>query len=174
MNESGHSLRDIRRLVLDTNVVMALWHFRDPALARLRSHCESGEAVLLCRADSLDELRRVLAYRQFGVEPARQAEIHAGYVAASHCLPDPDEALRATLATLPRCSDRDDQKFLEIAWAGEAGALLTRDKLLLKLARKAPFREALRIMTPESFERSLGDAGQRPAQENAGEAVKKA
>jgi predicted nucleic acid-binding protein len=174
MNESGEFLRDARRLVLDTNVVMALWHFEDPGLPRLRARCEAGGFVMLCRADSLDELRRVLAYRQFGVEPVRQEAIHARYAAACHCLPEPDEALTARLAALPRCGDRDDQKFLEIAWAGEAGVLLTRDKLLLKLARRPPFRDALQIMTPERFEQGLSEAEAAMAQESGCAAVKNA
>lgn len=140
------------RLVLDTNVVMALWHFRDPGLAPLAALIERGACALLTRADCLDELQRVLAYRQFGVPPERQAQIHAHYAALAQCLSDPDEAERLALEALPRCKDRDDQKFLALAWAGRAEVLLTRDKLLLKLARKSPFREQLRILTPERFQ----------------------
>jgi predicted nucleic acid-binding protein len=49
---------------------------------------------------------------------------------------------------LPACRDRDDQKFLEAALAAGAGFLVTRDRALLGLARRAlPFR----ILTPAGF-----------------------
>lgn len=148
-------MNDARRIVLDTNVVMALWHFNDPALAQLRAHCVAQGTSLLTRADCVDELRRVLAYSQFGIEAERQQAIHADYAALASCLAEPDEAMLAQWASLPRCGDRDDQKFLELALQGEAGLLLTRDKLLLKLARKVPFRDCMRIITPERFEQEL-------------------
>lgn len=144
-----------QRLVLDTNVVMALWHFCDPQLAALAAFVQSPERILLTRADCLGELQRVLAYSQFAIAPERQHSIHAAYVQRTQCLAEPDESELAALEALPRCKDRDDQKFLSVAWAGAADALLTRDKLLLKLARKSPFRERLRILTPERFEQAL-------------------
>lgn len=146
---------DPQRVVLDTNVVMALWHFADPALARLRGFCDAPGVRLLCRPDSLGELRRVLAYPQFGIPAGRAETILSEYAAACEPLPPPDEAALAEEAALPRCRDRDDQKFLSIAWLGRAGVLLTRDKLVLKLARKPPFRDRMRILTPERFEQEL-------------------
>ncbi len=174
MNESETDQPGAWRLVLDTNVVMALWHFRDPGLPRLRSLCEQEGSGLFCREDSLDELQRVLAYRQFGIAPADQAAIHAGYVSLCRTLQMPDEPRQAQLALLPRCGDRDDQKFLEIAWEASANFLLSRDKLLLKLARRQPFRDTLRIMTPERFEQLLHDTPVGSPQECAAGAVKKA
>ncbi|PLK50857.1 putative toxin-antitoxin system toxin component, PIN family [Uliginosibacterium sp. TH139] len=148
---SSHRLR----VVIDTNVVMALWHFRDPALATLADWVGTSAVELLTRADCLDELARVLAYVQFRIEPAQRAQIYATYAQAARCLPEPDDTRLAELDALPRCKDRDDQKFLTLAWLGEADLLLTRDKLLLKLARKSPFRERLRILTPELWQREL-------------------
>ncbi|MDA0234164.1 MAG: PIN domain-containing protein, partial [Proteobacteria bacterium] len=52
-------------LVLDTNTVLALWMFRDPALEALRAWIDAGSCRLVSRADALEELRRVLAYAQF-------------------------------------------------------------------------------------------------------------
>ena len=66
-------------LVLDTNAVLSLWMFEDPALARLRVAIEEGAFTLFTRDDCLDELARVLAYSQFKLSPERQAEIAAAY-----------------------------------------------------------------------------------------------
>ncbi|MFN3631051.1 MAG: putative toxin-antitoxin system toxin component, PIN family, partial [Casimicrobiaceae bacterium] len=62
--------------------------------------------------------------------------------------PDPARA-----ASLPRCSDRTDQKFLEVALCGEADVLLTYDRALLKMNRRGLDFE---IMTPEAWARSKG------------------
>lgn len=137
------------RLLLDTNVVMALWHFADPELFELSAFIAEGRAVLVTRADCLDELRRVLAYNQFAIAPERQAAIHAAYAELAQCLPEPDLAQTEFAATLPRCKDRDDQKFVTLAWDALVEVLVTRDKLLLALARKAPLRGRIAILTPE-------------------------
>jgi predicted nucleic acid-binding protein len=52
---------------------------------------------------------------------------------------------------LPVCTDRDDQKFLEIARDADAAVLVTKDKALLKLARRAARENLFRIMTPDAW-----------------------
>ncbi|MCK2095927.1 PIN domain-containing protein [Thauera aromatica] len=137
------------RLVLDTNTVLALWMFRDPRLRALRSAIEEGRYRLFGREDASEELRRVLAYRQFGLEPDEQAALWHGYLAR---LEPADFAPAAeALAALPNCRDADDQKFLEIALRHAATHLLTRDRALLALARHRAIRPHFSILTPERF-----------------------
>ena len=52
---------------------------------------------------------------------------------------------------LPVCTDRDDQKFLEIARDAEAQVLITKDKALLKLARRTAREGLFKIMLPEAW-----------------------
>ncbi len=52
---------------------------------------------------------------------------------------------------LPVCTDKDDQKFLEIARDSGADILITKDKALLKLARKTAQAGIFRIMVPENW-----------------------
>ncbi|MDT3670493.1 MAG: putative toxin-antitoxin system toxin component, PIN family [Aromatoleum sp.] len=146
------------RLVLDTNTVMALWFFEDPRLARLRDAIEHHAPPLLARADTLEELRHVLAYRQFGASPDRQRDILDAYTArvtlAEPMDPtDGDDPL--SVPALPTCRDRDDQKFLEVARDGRASHLLSRDKVLLKLHRHRLVRGLFAVVTPESFAATL-------------------
>jgi hypothetical protein len=54
------------------------------------------------------------------------------------------------VTALPRCADRDDQKFLELARDSGADWLVTADKALLKLARRDRLRGLFRILTPET------------------------
>ncbi|MBD5801260.1 hypothetical protein AZOA_06670 [Azoarcus sp. Aa7] len=141
------------RLVLDTNTVMALWAFEDPRLQHLRQWIERDRAVLLASAATLEELRRVLAYRQFAIAPERQATILATYAGRSSTVPAPDAA--EDPPPLPACRDRDDQKFLETARDGGASHLVSRDKLLLKLNRHRLVRPLFAILTPEALDATL-------------------
>ena len=150
-----HETDDRRpRLVLDTNTVLALWMFRDPALTALREWIEAGGCRLYSRADALEELRRVLAYRQFGLDEPTQTRILRAY--RERTLNAADRSpLPAALPDLPRCRDEDDQKFLEIAQASAADYLLTRDKALLRLRRHPAMCTHCTIERPEAFQASV-------------------
>lgn len=128
---------------------MALWFFEDPGLFALREAVESGHLQLVARCDSLDELRRVLAYRQFAIPPQRQQSLLEEYTdRIAHQLTALDLAPKLDL---PACRDPDDQKFLDIAALGKAKQLITRDKLLLKLARHRVIKAQFHIITPEAW-----------------------
>ena len=138
-------------VVLDTNVVLSLWMFEDPALVRLRAAVESGALRPLSREDCLGELARVLAYPQFAQSPERQAEIAATYRARCTLV----EPVDPPACELPNCLDRDDQKFLELARDSGARALLTRDKLVLKLGKRPVIAARFAILTPEKLQIQL-------------------
>jgi putative PIN family toxin of toxin-antitoxin system len=138
-------------VVLDTNVVLSLWMFEDPALVRLRAAVESGALRPLSREDCLGELARVLAYSQFAQSPERQAEIAAAYRARCTLV----EPVDPPACELPNCLDRDDQKFLELARDSGARALLTRDKLVLKLGKRPVIAARFAILTPEKLQIQL-------------------
>ena len=136
------------RLVLDTNTVLALWMFHDPRLRILRDWIEADTCVLCARADALNELQLVLAYRQFALDTLTQQRVLHDYRARV-------EISAATVVSgaqaLPVCRDADDQKFLEITAEAGASSLLTRDKALLRLARHRLLRRRFSILTPEHF-----------------------
>ena len=132
------------RLVLDTNVVLDLLHFDDPAVAPIRRALQEGKAACIGNAACRDELAHVLSYPQFKITEHEARRILDEYDAlAQPC----HLAADATLPPLPQCRDPDDQKFLELARAAKADLLVTKDKALLALARKVG-RLGLQILTP--------------------------
>ena len=134
-------------MVLDTNVVLDLLRYHDIRSAGLNAAMNDGRVQALTDPRCSAELERVLSYPVFALDPAAQAEVmrvyRAGVVNAG--LADETDAQQ-----LPRCSDTDDQKFLELAWRTGAD-LVTRDKALLKLGRRFAKLGRGRICKPEEL-----------------------
>lgn len=135
------------RVVLDTNVLVSLYVFADSRFAPLRVRIEDGRWQAITSEACLGEFRRVIAYPMFSLTEAQQSGALAAYVARAlgH-----DGVSPAVAATLPRCSDRDDQKFLELARDSRSELLITADKALLRLARRDRLRGLFRILTPDA------------------------
>ena len=153
--KAGHSMA-LPTIVLDTNTIMALWVFQDPGLEHLRQWLDAdpGNTTVATRPDALEELRHVLAYRQFALSTAQQHELLAAYARRARIIMS-DPTTEPATAPLPRCRDADDQKFLEIARDSGASHLVSRDKALLRLARHRLVRERFSIQTPEALEAAL-------------------
>jgi len=131
-------------VVLDTNVGLDLFVFRDPRAQPLRDALHAGWLQAVTRADCRAEWRAVLAYPRLALNATAQQQAAADYDAlVQEC-----SALLAD-EPLPLCRDADDQKFLELAGAARAAILFTRDTELLRLARRTAARFA--ILTPESW-----------------------
>ena len=128
------------RIVLDTNVVLDLFHWANVDAVPIMAALEAGAIECLADDSTLDELRRVLAYPQLKLTPAMIADRYARYrelvrlIAAGEAPP------------LPRCQDRDDQKFLELAARSGADLLVSKDKALLRLRGRSKL--AFRIVKP--------------------------
>ncbi|KND57781.1 hypothetical protein BSCH_00797c [Candidatus Paraburkholderia schumanniana] len=136
------------RLVLDSNVWIDILVFDDPATRPIHTALEARTLEALIDSRCLTELTRVLDYPQFvrmdidrAAALARVARLST-FVAATL----PNEA-----HPLPRCKDRDDQKFLELAHASGADWLVSKDRAVLKLARRVARDFAFRIAEPKPF-----------------------
>ncbi|MFC0251724.1 putative toxin-antitoxin system toxin component, PIN family [Massilia consociata] len=133
-------------IVIDTNVCLDLFVFRDPRWAELVAALESGETVAVTRADCRDEYLAVLRYPHLPLDEAGRLEAQARFDALLQVVA-PD----ARHVRLPVCTDRDDQKFLEIARDAGAAVLVTKDKALLKLNRRCMREGLFKIMLPEAW-----------------------
>ena len=148
------------RVVLDTNVLVSLYVFSDSRYAPLRTAIEDGHWQALASAACLEEFTRVLNYPLFALPPEGQQQALAAYGRVATVITDAP----AQPALLPRCKDRDDQKFLELARDGGAQCLITSDKALLMLARRQKLAHLFRILTPDAALQGLQSS---PSEQNA-------
>jgi len=123
-------------------------HLADPQTQALQRAIMRG--TLRCFTDHpcLSELERVSAYPQFKLDTAAQRTLLERYRSfASACDSD---SYQSEDYPLPRCRDSDDQKFLILALRCRADLLITRDRLLLKLARHRHLPVPCMIVTAEA------------------------
>ncbi len=143
----------VPRLVLDTNVCLDLFLFRDAACAPLAAALAAGQVQAVADAACRDEWLRVLEYPSVPIRPEQRAGLRERFdarVAMLADLPAP-----ASLMPLPACRDPDDQKFLDLALASGADWLLSKDRDLLKLARRTRKAGLFLILKPEQWSPTL-------------------
>jgi putative PIN family toxin of toxin-antitoxin system len=139
------------RIVIDTNVCLDLFVFRDPRWASLMAALQSGAVEAVTRADCRQEWQMVLHYSHLPVTDDTRPACNAEFDALITCLEA--EALSPRPGVrLPICTDRDDQKFLELALGANAVTLITKDKALLKLARKTAKAGLFAIVAPQAWD----------------------
>lgn len=122
------------RVVLDTNVVLDWLFFEDPACRTLAGAIESGSLHWIVTDALDDEMRHVLARPPFEARPGAAGRVQAAWQRWAVALPHPPALGPARRLV---CSDPADQKFIDLAVAAGAAWLLSRDRALLKLARRA-------------------------------------
>ena len=141
------------RLVLDTNVVLDLLYWHDPAAAPLLAALEDGSASAVTDARCFAELQHVLRLDRFALDAAARQAMALRYRAICQW----HETAAAPARSLPRCKDADDQKFLELALDAAADLLVTKDKALLALARRRHALGTIAIVPPQVAARRLAD-----------------
>lgn len=126
------STMDAVTLVIDTNVVLDLFLYEDPATVPLRALLAEPQTRWLATPVMREELRRVLAYPQV-VRRMDARSLTADAVLAAF------DARAQLVDTAPKapytCKDGDDQKFIDLAVAHTA-VLLSKDKAVLSMAKR--------------------------------------
>ncbi|MEQ5841726.1 putative toxin-antitoxin system toxin component, PIN family [Paraburkholderia acidicola] len=145
----SHASHDALRVVLDSNVWIDILVFDDPHTRPIRAALERGTLVALIDARCLAELTYVLDYPQF-VQRSVDKMAALATVARLTQLVDPP-APTEEARPLPKCKDRDDQKFLELAHAAGANWLVSKDRAVLKLARRIARDFGFQIAQPAAF-----------------------
>lgn len=135
-----------KKVVIDTNVCLDLFVFNDPRWAKLVNAIESGEIEAVTRADCRDEYNIVLHYKHLPLDDDSRPLAAARFDQLIKVVAPPESGVK-----LPVCSDKADQKFLEIARDAGAEVLITKDKALLKLARRLAREGMFKVMLPEKW-----------------------
>lgn len=141
-------------LVLDTNIVLDLFVFRDPATGPLEAALALGTLDWLATAAMRDELEHVMAYAQIASRLAlaqlRTQDVLARFDRHARIVQAPAKAPVT-------CSDPDDQKFIDLAVSHRC-LLLSKDAAVLKLRRKLAALQVsvVAAMPPNSSYRLTG------------------
>jgi putative PIN family toxin of toxin-antitoxin system len=133
-------------VIIDTNVCLDLFVFHDPRWILLLQGLADGSICAVTRADCRSEWLAVLQYSHLPVNAENRTQIIEVFDKYIQVVSPLAKEFR-----LPSCSDKDDQKFLEIARDSGAETLITKDKALLKLARKVRQAGYYAIETPDKF-----------------------
>jgi putative PIN family toxin of toxin-antitoxin system len=134
-------------IVIDTQVVMDWLVFRDARVRALSAAVTAGTLRWLVAPAMRDEIRHVLGRGVAASYAPDLAFIEAQFDA--HAQPV-DLIEPQPLASRLVCRDADDQKFIDLALARQARWLISRDKAVLALAKRARLR-GLAIVTPERW-----------------------
>jgi putative PIN family toxin of toxin-antitoxin system len=136
------------RVVLDSNVWIDILVFDDPATRPIHAALVARTLEALIDERCLRELTRVLDYPQF-------VRMDVDKTAALASVARLSTLVAATIdengRPLPQCKDRDDQKFLELAYAARANWLVSKDRAVLKLAKRIARDFGFRIAQPAPF-----------------------
>ena len=119
-------------IVLDTNIVLDVFVFNDPAAQPLKEALASHQFQWISTQPMRDELERVLAYPKIVVRLAfyqrTAADVLARFDAQAQLV---EVAPKASVT----CTDPDDQKFIDLAVAHQA-TLLSKDNAVLCMAKR--------------------------------------
>jgi putative PIN family toxin of toxin-antitoxin system len=138
-----------RRVVLDTNAVLDWLLFADPAAQPMSAAIGKGQLVPITNDACFEELERVLHYPKLRVAEAPRAALLAAYRTMAHWVD------AAAVEGVPRCRDRDDQKFLDLAAAARADFLVSRDTRVLGMARRMEKRFGVRVLMQDGLNEIL-------------------
>lgn len=117
------------RLVIDTNVLLDLFFWKDPGSTSLLAALEARRFDAFSSPRTLEEFAEVLSRPQFSLQNEAQRDIFRSWLALSQCV-------HVTSISPARCRDTDDQKFLELCVQVAPCFLVTKDKRLTRAARK--------------------------------------
>jgi putative PIN family toxin of toxin-antitoxin system len=136
-------------VVLDTQVVLDWLWFSDQRTHAVATALTQGQlrwiATPAMRAELAHVLPRLRA--RAGAPPCEHVLTQVDAHVAQWCPP--------AATALLKCRDPDDQKFLDLALEAGAAWLLTRDRALLTMARRAA-AQGCRIVEPATWEMISG------------------
>jgi putative PIN family toxin of toxin-antitoxin system len=147
------------RLVLDTNIVLDWLVFEDAQLSGLQQAWNEQRLELITHMPALEELRRVLTYPQFKLSESEQQAVLGSYGSRVRVMPLPEGITLEHLGmppSFPRCKDCDDDHFLALAYHHHADAVVSKDRAVLDLAKRAR-KFGVTVLGPQQLMIKLSD-----------------
>ncbi|WP_051242875.1 PIN domain-containing protein [Azohydromonas australica] len=138
---------EVPTAVLDSNAVLDWLLFDDPSMQPLGQAIRTGHCRWIVTPALRNELEHVLAR---GLHSRPQADTGPLWETWQRLACPVEPPADAPPPPGLRCTDGDDQKFLAVALAHRARWLVSRDRALLKLRRRARERGLL-ILTPAQW-----------------------
>jgi putative PIN family toxin of toxin-antitoxin system len=118
--------------VIDTNIVLDAFVFKDPATGPLLDGLKTGALRWISTQPMRDELERVLAYPKI-VKRLAHYQLSAAGVLAQF---DAQVHIETVTPKAPvTCKDPDDQKFIDLAVAHQS-LLISKDQAVLCMSKR--------------------------------------
>ena len=133
-------------LVLDTNAVLDWLLFRDASMQAVQTAIKAGAVRWLASPRMRGELLRTLSYPALAKWLPNSEHTLATFDQLASICPEPEPTRNAHFV----CSDPDDQVFIDLALAHQARWLITHDRALHKLSRRAAL-EGLSVLKPKDW-----------------------
>jgi len=119
-------------VILDTNILLDIFVFDDERAANLKRAIVTRSIQAIASQKTLDEFADVIARRLFKLDGQAQAAILEQWKSVAQLIDD------SALASAPwKCSDMDDQVFLDLAHQVRPAILISKDNALLQIASRA-------------------------------------
>ena len=119
-------------VVLDTNILLDVLVFDDSRAHPLRAALMAGNLDAIATEKTLSEFLDVIGREQFSLSQERQHEIMSQWRSWARLIND------QVLDAAPwKCKDRDDQVFINLAYTLKPAILISKDKMVLKIAKRA-------------------------------------
>lgn len=132
-------------VVLDTQVLLDGWLFDEPSVRPLVQALASGQLHWRHSPAMRAELALVLA-RPFALQRRADApSLLPQILAHGECV-----VAAEAMSSGMRCRDAEDQKFIDLAVALSATWLISRDRALLDLRRRAALR-GVAVLSPQAW-----------------------
>ena len=139
-------------IIIDSQSLFDWMVFRNPICSGWSAALSGQEWEWIFTSEMKIEFDFVAAKGFGGRWPVDAAAVASAWSLHGHRVETPSPPGAATRL---QCTDADDQKFIDLGVAARAHTLVTRDKALLRLARKALDRHGLRVCRPEAWSAEL-------------------
>jgi predicted nucleic acid-binding protein len=119
-------------VVLDTNILLDILVFDDERAHPLRAALSNQELDAVATQYTIEEFADVISRPQFSLDLQQQTDALMQWQSWARVVKDED------LVIAPwKCKDRDDQVFINLAFSLKPATLISKDKMVLKIAKRA-------------------------------------